>query len=90
MSNLCRLCGSEKRYDKYHRLYKPCHSCNSKRALKHYYINKDKNLKKKNNHYQNNKKFFSEQNKKRKNKITDLENQNSTKPEMIKSTTSVG
>ena len=47
MSNICRVCGSEKRFDEYHRLYKPCGSCNTKRAIKYYYNNKDKKLEKK-------------------------------------------
>ena len=33
MSVICRVCGSEERYDEHHRLYKPCDSCNNKRAL---------------------------------------------------------
>ena len=46
-SNICRVCGSEKRYDDYHRLDKPCDSSNTKRAVKHFYKNKDKILDKK-------------------------------------------
>ena len=75
MSNICRVCGSEKRYDGYHRLHKPCDSCNTKRALKYYYNNKDKILEKKRNFYHNNKEYFDKYNKNRKSKISDLENQ---------------
>ena len=46
MSNICRVCGRQKRYDEYHRLYEPCDSCNTKRAIKYYYNNKDKIIEK--------------------------------------------
>ena len=44
MSNICRVCGSQKRYDEYHRLHEPCDSCNTKRAIKYYCNKKDKIL----------------------------------------------
>ena len=79
MSNICQVCGNEKRYDEYHRLYKPCDSCNTKRALKYYYNNKDRILESKKNYHHNNKELFSDQIKKRnsfyKNEINDLKNQ---------------
>ena len=74
MSNICRVCGGDKRYDDYHRLYKPCDSGNTKRALKFYYNDKDKILEKKKIYYHNNKEFLSAQNKNGKSKISDLEN----------------
>ena len=46
MSNVCQVCSSEKRYDEYHRLYKPCGSCNNKRAINFYYNIRDKILEK--------------------------------------------
>ena len=83
MSNICRECGSEKRYDEYHRFFKPCDSCNTKQALRYDNNNENKTLEKKKNYYHNNKEFFSEQNKKRKCKITDPENQIYTLTEKI-------
>ena len=75
MSSICRVCGSEKRYDEYLRLYKPCDSCNTKRAIKYYYNNKDKILEKKRNFYHSNNENFEKYNKKRKSKVSDLEKQ---------------
>ena len=89
MSNICRACGSEKRYDEYHKLYKPCDSCNSKRALTYYHNKKDERLDEKKYYYQNYKEFFREQNRKRINKITDLVNQINIITEMIICTISV-
>ena len=92
MSNFCRVCCSEKRYDEYHRFYKPCDSCNNKRAKIFYYINKDKIFEKKRNLYHNNKEYFDKYNKKRKSKISDLEYQINTLTQAmktLKSTTSV-
>ena len=89
MSNICRVCGNEKRYDEYHRLYKPCDLCNTKRAIKYYYNNKDKILEKKRNFYHNNKEYFDKYNKNRKSRISDLENQIRTLTDMLKNTVSV-
>ena len=89
MSNFCRVCGSEKRYDGYHRLYKPCDLCNNKRAIKYFYNNKDKILEKKRNFYHNNKEYFAKYDKNRKSRITDLENQIKQLTAMIKTTVSV-
>ena len=55
MNNICGVCGSEKRYNEYHRMYRRCDLCNTKHALKYYYNNKDKILEKKENFYHNNK-----------------------------------
>ena len=89
MSNICRVCGNEKRYDEYHRLYKPCDSCNNKRAIKYYYNNKDRILEKKRNFYHNSKEYFAKYDKNRRSRISDLENQVKHLTEMIKSTVSV-
>ena len=72
MTKICVVCGNEKRYDDYHRMYRLCDLCNNKHALKQYFNMKDKRLEKMKNHHHNKKEFFSEQNKKRKIKITDL------------------
>ena len=89
MIKICGVFGNEKRYDEYHRMYRRCDLCNTKHAIKNYYINKDKILQKKKKYHHENIEFFSEQNKKRKRKITDLENQINTLTEIIKSTISV-
>ena len=75
MTNICGICGSEKRYNEYHRLYRPCDSCNSKRALKYYYDNRERILEAKRNFYHSNKQYFEKYNKIRKSRISDLENQ---------------
>ena len=46
MISICGVCGSEKSYDEYHRMYRQC-DCNIKHALNFYYNNKDKILEKK-------------------------------------------
>ena len=74
MINLCGVCGSEKSYDDYHRMYRRCDLCKTKHALKYYYNKEENNLEKK-NHYHNNKEIFSEKDERRKGKISDLENQ---------------
>ena len=89
MNSNCGVCGNEKIYDDYQRMYRRFDLCNTKHALKNYYNNKDKILEKKKNHYHIKKEFFSEQNKKRKSKISDLENQFNILTEISKSTESV-
>ena len=42
----CGVCGSEKRNDEYHEMYRRCDLCNTKHALKYYYFAKDKKLEK--------------------------------------------
>ena len=86
MSNICRICNSEKRYDENRKLYKPCNSCNTRRVLRYYYNNRDKISEKKRNYYYNIKENLNEYNKKRKSKLSDLENQIKTLTEMIKTT----
>jgi len=41
MNNVCSICGNEKRYDDYHKMFRRCDFCNRKHALKYYYKNKD-------------------------------------------------
>ena len=47
MNNFCGICNSEKRYDEYRKMYTPCDSCDTRRVLRHYDNNRDKNLQKK-------------------------------------------
>ena len=75
MNNICCVCGNEKRYDVYHRLYRRFDLCNSKKTLKYYYNNKDKILEKKKNYYHKPEEYYSKKNIKRKLKTSDLENQ---------------
>ena len=42
---LCRVCGFEREYDEYHRLYAACENCGSIRCAKHYQKNTEKTLK---------------------------------------------
>ena len=75
MNNICRVCGSEKKYDNIHNIYKRCAPCNSRKVLRYYYNNRDVLLEKNKNYYQNNKEYFREYYRKRVNKISDLQNQ---------------
>ena len=43
---LCRVCGFEKEYDEYHRLYAACEKCAKIRCAKHYPKNREKLLEK--------------------------------------------
>ena len=42
MNNFCGVCGSGKRYDEYHRMYRLCDLSKTRHALKHYYKIEDK------------------------------------------------
>ena len=42
----CRVCGHEREYDNYHRLYVACKKCASRRCAKHYQKNREKILEK--------------------------------------------
>ena len=35
MKNIRRICNSEKGYDEYRKLYKPCDSCDNRRVLRY-------------------------------------------------------
>ena len=89
MNNICGVCGNEKRYDEYHKLYRRCDSCNNRHALKYSYTNKDKILGRRKIFYHNNKEYFSKYNNKRLSRITDLENQVKQLTEMLKTSVSV-
>jgi len=65
MNNICRICESEKRYNEYRKLYKPCDLCNTRRVLRYYYNNRDRILEKKRHYYYNKKEYLHEYNKKR-------------------------
>ena len=69
MNSFCRLCNSEKRYDEYRKLYKPCDSCKTRRVLRYYFNNRDKILEKKKNYYYNNKEYLHEYKTKKKQNI---------------------
>ena len=86
MNNICGVCGSEKRYDEYHKLYRRCGPRNSKHALKYYYNNKDKVLEKKRNFYHNNKEYYAKYNTNRHSRISDLENLVKQLTEMLNKT----
>ena len=75
MNNICRVCGSEKKYDYIKNIYKRCAPCNSRKVLRYYYNNRDILLEKNKNYYQNNKEYFREYYRKRVTKISDLQNQ---------------
>ena len=83
MSNICRVCSNEKKYDFNRGMYKRCAACNSRKVLKYYYNNKDIVLEKNKIYYQNNKEYFREYYKNRTNKIQDLENQIKKLTEML-------
>ena len=88
----CRVCGHEREYDNYHRLYVACKKCASRRCAKHYPKNREKILEKGKLYRENNKDKLK-QNRKTvslyKDDIQDLYNQINTLTEMMKSTTLV-
>ena len=47
MNNFCSVCGIEKSYDDYHRMYRRCDLCNPKHAQTYYCNDKDEILEKK-------------------------------------------
>ena len=51
----CRVCGHEREYDNYHRLYVACKKCASRRCAKHYQKNREKILEKSKLYRENNK-----------------------------------
>ena len=52
---ICRVCGHEREYDNYHRLYVACKKRASKRCAKHYQKNREKILEKAKLYRENNK-----------------------------------
>ena len=89
MNNICRVCGTEKKYDNNRNIYKRCSHCNSQYVLRYYYNNRDAQLERNKNYYQNNKEYFREYYRKRYIKISDLENQVKQLTEIINSTVAV-
>ena len=89
---ICRVCGHEREYDNYHRLYVACKKCASRRCAKHYQKNREQILEKAKLYRENNKDKLK-QNRKTvssyKDDIQDLYNQINTLTEMLKSTTLV-
>ena len=89
---LCRVCGHEREYDNYHRIYVPCKKCASIRSAKYYQGNREKVLERSKLYRENNKDRY-----KRNRKtidtcsedIQDLYNQINMLPQMVKSTTLV-
>ena len=51
----CRVCGHEREYDNYHRLYVACKKCASRRCAKDYQKNREKILEKAKLYRENNK-----------------------------------
>ena len=89
MNNICRVCGTEKKYDTNRNMYKRCSHCNSQNVLRYYYNNRDAQLERNKNYYQNNKEYFREYYRKRYIKISDLENQVKKLTQLINSTVTV-
>ena len=55
-NKLCQVCGFERDYDDYHRLYAACKNCASTRCAKHYQKNREKKLEKTRFYRENNRK----------------------------------
>ena len=89
---ICRVCGYEREYDNYHRLYVACKKCSGIRCAKYYQKNREKLLEKSRLYRENNKDKL-----KRKRKTIgthtkdtrNLYNQVNMLTEMIKTTVSV-
>ena len=90
MIKTCRVCGHEREYDNYHRLYVACKKCASRRCATHYQKNREKILEK-SKLYRENKKDKLKQNRKTvssyEDDIQDLYNQINMLTQMVKSTT---
>ena len=88
----CRVCGCEREYDNYHRLYVASKKCASRRCTKHYQKNREKLLEKAKPYRENNKDKLK-QNRKTvssyRDDIQDLYNQINMLTQMVKSTTLV-
>ena len=55
MIKICRVCGHERDYDNYHRLYVACKKCASTRSAEHYQKNREKILERSKLYRENNK-----------------------------------
>ena len=51
----CRVCGHEREYDNYHRLYSQCKICAKRRCAEHYQKNREKILERSKLYRENNK-----------------------------------
>ena len=85
----CRVCGHEREYDNYHRLYSPCKLCARRRCANRYQKNREEILEKAKSYRENNKDKLK-QNRKTvssyKDDIQDLYNQINMLKQMIKTT----
>ena len=89
---ICRVCGYEREYDNYHRLYVACKKCSSIRCAKYYQKNREKLLEKSRLYRENNKDKLKRNRKtidKHTEDIQNLYNQVNMLTEMIKTTVSV-
>ena len=89
---ICRVCGYEREYDNYHRLYVACKKCCSIRCAKNYQKNREKLLEKSRLYRENNKDKLKRNRKTidtHTEDIQNLYNQVNMLTEMIKTTVSV-
>ena len=71
---LYHICGHEKVYDSYHRLYKPCKKCASIRCAKYYQNNREKILEKSRLYRENNKDKYKRNRKTIESNTEDIQN----------------
>ena len=89
---ICRICGHEREYDTYHRLYVACKKCAASRSAKHYQKNREKILEKSRLYRENNKDRYKRNRKTIdtcSENIQNLYNQINMLTQMVKSTTLV-
>ena len=89
---ICLVCGYEREYDNYHRLYVACKKCSSIRCAKYYQKNREKLLEKSRLYRENNKDKLKRNRKNidtHREDIQDLYNQINMLTQMIKTTVSV-
>ena len=89
---ICHVCGYEREYDNYHRLYVACKKCAVIRCAKYYQKNREKLLEKSRLYRENNKDKLKQNRKTidtHTEDVQDLYNQINMLTEMIKTTVSV-
>ena len=89
---ICCVCGHEREYDNYHRLYAACKKCASIRCAKSYQKNREKILERSRQYRENNKDRYKRNRKTIDTQTEDIQklyNQINTLTEMIKTTVSV-